>query len=95
VEFIQKFLQITLHKISTEQYLILRHFLSQNGVIVLKYLVKCCYSWWPIHCKTFYGNSYIFSGGNLDKSLGLLKRRLEKFGQENFSKHILLRKKKT
>lgn len=25
--------------------------LFQNGVVVLEYVVKCCYSWWFIHCK--------------------------------------------
>lgn len=75
----------------------MKAFLFQNGVVVPECLVKCYYTIHdsPYIAKTFYGNSYIFSGGNLDKSLGLLKRRLEKFGQENFSKHILLRKKKT
>lgn len=73
------------YEISMEAYLIWQYFLFRMDVVALECFVHCENILWK----------YMFSGGNLDKSLGLLKRRLEKCGQENFSKHILQRKKRT
>ena len=53
-----------------EEYLIWQYFLFRMDVVALECFVHCENILWK----------YMFSGVNLDKSLGLLKRRLEKCG---------------